>query len=360
MKMTILNIAYPFSLVSADSVGGAEQVLVSIDEALVEAGHQSIVVAAQGSRVRGTLLESCALGRPLTSETRLEQHRLHRATIQEALRRFDVDLIHLHGVDFYEYLPETSLPVLATLHLPPDWYPDSVWTLDAPNLWLHCVSLAQHERCPHRANLLAPIQNGVRVPPATSSARRGNYALTLGRICPEKGFHLAMDAAKLTGLPLGLGGEVFPYETHLRYFENEIRPREDRRRRFLGPLNALQKYRFLKRARCLLIPSLVPETSSLAAMEAMACGTPVIAFRLGALPSLIEHGRTGFLVDSVPEMAQAILNADQIDPNVCHSRAKEFFSRERMTDQYLKRYAGIIAFQSNRRRTGPLEPVGAG
>ena len=357
MSITILNIAYPFSPVSRDSVGGAEQVLASLDEALAAEGYHSVVVAAQGSTVRGTLLESCRLGPPLTNEHRLDQHRVHRDTIQEALRQFPIDLIHLHGIDFYEYLPDTDLPILATLHLPPDWYPECVWNRSAPNLWLHCVSLSQHEQCPAHANLLAPIQNGVPIPHFQPSQRRGNYVLSLGRICPEKGFHLALEAAATANVPLGLGGEVFPYPTHLDYFESQIRPRLDRHRRYLGPLDAHQKFNLLKRARALLVPSRVPETSSLVTMEAMACGTPVIAFRFGALPTLVEDGVTGFLVDSPAEMARAIHHADQISPAACHARAREFFSRERMTEQYLKRYAALITSQHTRPRERRLEPA---
>ena len=101
-----------------------------------------------------------------------------------------------------------------------------------------------------------------------------------------------------------------------------------------------RKRRLLAAARCLLIPSLVPETSSLVAMEAMACGTPVIAFPSGALPEIVEHGRTGFIVDGPKEMAAAIRHAGRIDPEVCRQTARERFSADRMLRDYFAIYRG--------------------
>ena len=115
-------------------------------------------------------------------------------------------------------------------------------------------------------------------------------------------------------------------------------PRLDRRRRYLGPVGFIRKRRLLAAARCLLVPSLVAETSSLVAMEAAACGTPVIAFRSGALPEVVEDGRTGFLVDDVDGMAEAIRRVDRIDPAACREAARRRFSNRRMAAAYLDRY----------------------
>src|SRR5689334_2411765 len=114
--------------------------------------------------------------------------------------------------------------------------------------------------------------------------------------------------------------------------------RLDRQRKFHGSVGMEQKRRLLTGARCLLAPSLVAETSSLVAMEALACGTPVVAFPAGALPEIVEHGRTGFIVENAHEMAQAIHLARAIDPRVCRRAARERFSAHRMTADYLARY----------------------
>ena len=107
--------------------------------------------------------------------------------------------------------------------------------------------------------------------------------------------------------------------------------------------------RWLGHARCLLVPSQTPETSSLVAMEALACGTPVIAFRAGALAEIVEHGRTGFLVDSTEQMADAILRADSIDPIECRRVAVDRFSADTMTARYLARYQRMVAARRSAR-----------
>jgi glycosyltransferase involved in cell wall biosynthesis len=177
---------------------------------------------------------------------------------------------------------------------------------------------------------------------AARHGRRG-FALTLGRICPEKGQDLALQAAHAAGVPLLLAGEAFPYPAHLAYFDDRVRPLLDGRRRFIGPVGFTRKRRLLSAARCLLAPSLAPETSSLVAMEALACGTPVIAFPSGALPEVVEDGRTGFLVDGVVAMAAAIRKVDTIDRELCRQTAAERFSARRMTDAYLTLYERLAA-----------------
>jgi glycosyltransferase involved in cell wall biosynthesis len=248
----------------------------------------------------------------------------------------------MHGVDFHHYLPPAGVPVLATLHLPIDWYPAHALDPARPDTWFNCVSVTQHGNAPRLSNLLPPIENGVALQLFARHAKRG-FALMLGRICPEKGVHIAIDAAKRADVTLLIGGEVFAYEDHRRYFEEEIRPRLDARRRFLGPVGLDRKRRLLAAARCLLIPSLAEETSSLVAREALAAGTPVVAFDRGALCEAIEHGRTGYLVRDVAEMAEAIPRVEMIDPDTCRLVAQQRFSSQRMVEQYLALYHRLAA-----------------
>ena len=134
---------------------------------------------------------------------------------------------------------------------------------------------------------------------------------------------------------------MYPYEAHRRYFEEEVRPRLDGWRRFVGPVGFARKRRLLTAARCLLIPSLAAETSSLVAREAAACGTAVVAFPKGALRDAVEHSRTGFLADGVEAMAAAIPACATIDPAVCRAVARDRFSDARMTTAYLALYARL-------------------
>ena len=338
MRLTVLSVAYPFAPVGPDATGGAEQILTALDAALVRAGHRSIVVACAGSTTQGTLIETRRWQDEITDDVRRHAWREHRQAFAHAVSCHHVDLVHMHGVDFYEYMPDGDVPTLATLHLPPTWYPPEIFNFHELNRFIHCVSQSQARDCPAGARMLPPIQNGIDVDRLTIHLRKREFAIALGRICPEKGFHLAIEAAKLAGLPLLLAGKVFPYTAHIDYFENEIRPRLDRSRRFIGPIGLRMKRRLLTQARCLLVPSLVPETSSLMTMEALACGTPVIAFRSGALPELICEGRTGFVVNDVEEMAAALARIDTLDPETCRQTARQRFSATRMVRDYFNVY----------------------
>jgi glycosyltransferase involved in cell wall biosynthesis len=338
MCLTVLSIAYPLAPVGPDAVGGAEQMLWRLDEALVRAGHRSIVIACEGSRAAGTLVPVPLPKGTLGEVARADAHAAVRGAVAHALNRWPVDVVHMHGIDFHAYLPPPATPVLATLHLPPSWYPVSVFETRRPGLWLNCVSRTQHQACPPSSRLVPPIENGVPVGELQVRHAKRRFALVLGRICPEKGIHLAIEAARRAQIPLLIAGEVFPYEAHRRYFEAEIAPRLDAQRRFIGPVGFTRKRRLLTAARCLLVPSLAEETSSLVAREAAACGTPVIAFPNGALAETVEHGLTGFLVPDTGAMADAIAESGAIEPDTCRKTARERFSLERMTAQYLSVY----------------------
>jgi glycosyltransferase involved in cell wall biosynthesis len=177
------------------------------------------------------------------------------------------------------------------------------------------------------------------------------FALMLGRVCPEKGLHIAIDAAKLADIPLIVAGELFPYAEHERYFEEQVRPRLDAKRRFIGPIGFARKRRLLTAAGCLLVPSLVDETSSLVAREAAACGTPVIAFPRGALPETIEDGRTGFLVEDTEQMAEAIGRAPSLSSALCRQVARQRFSLDDMVSRYFGVYELLTSLQRRERRS---------
>jgi len=339
MMLTVLSVAYPFAPVRPDTAGGAEHVLAMLDEALVRAGHQSLVVACEGSRAAGTLIATPRIRGPLDECARAEGRRRHRAAILQALALFPVDIVHMHGQDFDAYLPPEGPPVLVTLHVPREWYAPNAFATARPRTWFQCVSATQRRAWPADARMLPEIENGVPVDELGACPRRkAGFALALGRIAPEKGFHLAADAAALAGIPLVIAGEVYPYPEHEAYFRERIQPRLNGHCRFAGPAGFEQKRLLLGAARCLLAPSQVPETSSLVAMEALACGTPVIAWPAGALAEIVEHGRTGYLVRSVEEMAEAIRAAGAIDPEVCRQTARARFSAARTIERYFELY----------------------
>ena len=336
--LTVLSVAYPFAPVGPDAVGGAEQVLSRLDFALEGAGHRSIVVACRGSQTAGALIATTRLRGPIDDAARRRMHCETRGAVEEVLRHCPVDVVHMHGLDFFAYLPPAEVPVLTTLHVPRSWYDADLLGITRPGLFMHCVSGSQRRTYPADAGLLPDIPNGVPDEFFLARHAKRRFAMTLGRICPEKGFHTAMDAARRAGSALLVAGQTFPYEDHRRYFESEILPRLDGLRRFIGPVGMRRKRRLLAAARCLLLPSIAMETSSLVTMEALACGTPVVAFPSGALPELIDHGRTGFLVTSEREMAEAIHAADALDPEVCRETARRRFGMDAMVSRYFDVY----------------------
>jgi glycosyltransferase involved in cell wall biosynthesis len=343
MSLTVLQVAYPLAPVSRDAVGGAEQIVSLLDRAVVASGHRSVVVACSGSAVDGILHSNgCDPNQDLDDDLRRRAQEAQEVAIAAALRRWPVDLIHMHGIDFDAYLPDSNIPVLVTLHLPLSWYAAEALLPRGRHIYFNCVSRSQQSGSPVGTMLLPPIENGVPVAELGWRRRSGSFALALGRLCPEKGFHLAIEVCRRAEIDLIIAGRIFNYPEHQQYFRQQLAPRLDGRRRYIGPVDHREKQRLLATARCLLVPSLAPETSSLAAMEALACGTPVIAFGAGALTEIVEHERTGFLVNDAGAMAAAIKTVDAIDPEACRAAARRRFSAARMTAQYLYRYRELL------------------
>lgn len=347
MSLTVLSVAFPFAPVGPRCVGGAEQVLTELDRALVASGHTSIVIACEGSQPAGRLLPvPCPAAQPLDAaaiaacRTRVQQ------AIDYALAAYPVDLVHMHGLDFHAYSLPASVPVLVTLHLPIEWYPNAAWTR-FPRYRFCCVSASQRRTCPP-ALPACVIENGVPLPPIPADSPRRNYALVLGRICPEKNQHEALEAGTRAGLPVWLAGQVFPWREHQEYFRRKIEPllaeqTNGPRHRFLGPLGPDERTRLLAGARCLLHPTRAPETSSLAAMEALAAGTPVIAYPSGALCEIVDDGLTGFLARDVHQMAAAIARVPALSSQACHSAAERRFDSRRMVSAYFDLYRSLAA-----------------
>ncbi len=337
-RLTILSVGFPSLPVGRDSGGGAEQILYLLEKGIVNAGHRSIVIAAKGSEVSGDLVATPAANSELTGAARAEAQQTHASAIENVLARESIDLIHFHGLDFDAYRPARRLPMLATLHLPVDLYPVSALN---GAVQLSCVSRNQANSLPC-GTVYSIVENGIDIGQyALGSGKRG-HLLWLGRICPEKGVHIALSVAHRMDLPLVVAGPVHPFHDHQIYFTENVRPLLDHKRCYVGPVGIQRKARLLSDAICLLVPSVIAETSSLVAMEAIASGTPVVAYRSGALPEIVEHGVTGFIVDSEEEMARAVDNSVGLSSYVCRTRALERFDCRRMIAGYLELYPRVI------------------
>lgn len=353
--MKVLQVAYALAPVGADAVGGAEQVLAAIDRAVVGARFTSVVVALEGSRCAGTLIAVPRPGGAFDERAQRLARERAREAVAAAIAAERIDVVHLHGVDFDAVLPPPGPPALVTLHLPRSWYSDAALRPRRPLTFFNCVSHAQQRTFAGLPGLLPVIPNGVPVDAFRFRRRKAPFALALGRVSPEKGLHVAIDAAREAGVPIVVAGRVFPYPDHQRYFEREIAPRLGPWARFVGPAGLARKRRLLAAARCVVVPSLAPESSSLVAMEALASGTPVVAFASGALPEAVEEGRTGFLVGTVAEMARAIRDVGRISPEACKRAAEARFTAVAMTSRYVDVYRELMG----QRIAGARAPAGA-
>jgi glycosyltransferase involved in cell wall biosynthesis len=338
--LSVVNVAYPFAPVDDDPIGGAEQIVAALDRALVTYGHRSTVVGHGASRPKGRLIPVWH-GGTIDGAAKSRVRAAHRAALAACVDEEQADIVHMHGVDYLDY-PADGVAVIVTFHLRLDRYsPQALAGGSRRSIIRVCVSRTQRAAAPDLD--IHVIENGVALERFSPRSAKRDFVLMLGRICMEKGFDAGLRAARHAGISTRVGGAIFPYPEHQRYFREQIAPLLDDARQFLGPVTGKPKRQLLGSARCLLIPSRVDETSSLVAMEALASGTPVIAFRRGALPEIIDDGCTGFIVDSEAEMADAIAAVSTLRRDDCRAAAETRFSARTMTRRYVELYEQAVA-----------------
>jgi len=179
MKLVVLNVAYPFAPVGPAALDGAEQLLTRLDGALSRSGHESFVMACEGSVTEGILLATPKPSDFPDAAERRHIHEQYRFTLQTFVEKWPIDLIHMHGPDFYEYLPFPGVPVLATLHQPAAEYPETIFHLDRPQTYLQCAHAAQRSQCPPCPYLLPEVEE---VPDPQACELHGSRLLDAGAI----------------------------------------------------------------------------------------------------------------------------------------------------------------------------------
>jgi glycosyltransferase involved in cell wall biosynthesis len=346
--LRVLFTAYPLLPVSEESCGGAEQVLTSLEAELARRGHQTVVAACGGSRVTGALLPT---GTAPSEWDRLEEREAEHTrrmlgylTASESSAD-NLSVLHDHSGGFWRHASAARVPVLATLHLPRGFYREE-WLRDCgANVFFNCVSDSQRRSFADIPRVIGTVRNGIDLSRFPFRERKQDYLLWMGRLCEEKGAHIAIRLARAVGMKLVIAGGIYPFSYHHRYFDREIKPHIGAGMDgvvFVDTPGRNEKLELLSGARALLVSSLVDETSSLVAMEAMACGTPVVAFRRGALPEVVLDGLAGLLATNEAGMAEATRQVDCIDPRKCREHAEANFSAERMADEYLALYRELL------------------
>jgi glycosyltransferase involved in cell wall biosynthesis len=211
--------------------------------------------------------------------------------------------------------------------------------------WYNTISNSMKMLLPPKERFAGTIYNAIDVASYPfNSGKRDGYLLFLSRMSPEKGPHLAIEVARRLGMPLVLAGNV--NDVDQEYFCTQVQPHLDGSLvRYVGEADYKGKRELLSRAYCLLAPITWPEPFGLFMVEAMACGTPVLAFNRGSAPEVVQHGVTGFVVDTLEEMVEAAHQVDRLDPRACRQYTECHFNVHRMVDDYEVAYRGIMAIE---------------
>jgi glycosyltransferase involved in cell wall biosynthesis len=340
--MRIAQIAPLNERVPPKRYGGTERIVSYLTEELVRQGHDVTLFASGDSQTAAKLVRCCDIALRLNPSVR-EPLLYHVIMLEEVRQRIDqFDVLHFH-IDILHapLVRDIADRTLTTLH----------GRLDLPDLApfyaafpeLPLVSISENQRrYLHHANWVDTVHHGLPsdLLPFRAYAA-GGYLAFLGRIAPEKGPERAIEIAARTGMPLKIAAKVDRADQ--AYWEEKIRPmvRAHSNVEFIGEIDERDKAGFLGDAAALLFPIDWPEPFGLVMIEAMACGTPVIAFRRGSVPEVVEEGISGFIVDTMEEAAAAVRQLANVDRAKVRSEFERRFMVERMARAYVEVYRAL-------------------
>jgi len=353
--MRIAQIAPLTEAIPPELYGGTERVVSWLTEELVALGHEVTLFASGNSRTSAKLEAMWPRALRLDDTVR-DPMALHIAMLERVRRlaaKFDVLHFHLDYLPFSVFSRQAT-PFITTMHGRLD-LPEHQTVFNAFGS-VPVISISDMQRKPvPQARWMKTIYHGLPADLLAPAKAKPGYLAFLGRIAPEKSVDRAIRIAVEAGLPLKIAAKVDRVDRD--YFERDIRPLLDLPGiEYIGEIDDAQKSAFLGGAMALLMPIDWPEPFGLVMIEAMACGTPVIAFRSGSVPEVVEHGVTGLIVDSEAAAVAAIRNelAHLSRPRI-RARFDERFTARRMAEEYLEIYRGLIA--GNRRRRPRLQTV---
>jgi glycosyltransferase involved in cell wall biosynthesis len=348
--MRIAQVAPLFESVPPKYYGGTERVVSYLTEELVQQGHEVTLFASGDSVTKAHLVSACRRSLRLDKHC-VDQFAHHILMLEHVFQRAaEFDIVHFH-VDYLHFPFSRRQPItdVTTLH----------GRLDIPDLVplyrefrdMPVVSISNAQRAPLPwANWQATIYHGIPADMYRFREEPGRYLAFLGRISPEKRVDRAIEIAKRVQIPLKIAAKVDRVDK--RYFKSHIEPLlGDPLVELVGEIGEGKKDEFLGNAYALLLPIDWPEPFGLVMIEAMACGTPVIAFHDGAVPEVIDEGRTGFIVKELEDAVEAVRRIPELSRKRCRQVFEQRFTATRMAHDYIRAYQRLI----NRRQHEALE-----
>jgi len=337
--MRIAQIAPLWIPIPPYTYGGTELVISWLCDELVRRGHEITLFATEDSKTSAKLVPIWP--KSLWRAKLRSPHAAYTLLYEKLLSLQDkFDIIHDH-CEFYTtaYTRFLKPPVITTLHHPLTEETIILYKKFS-NINFVAISKNQKKSGPGM-NIVRTIYHGLPIDKYQFNPNPKNYLFWLSKIQPDKGIAEAIDIAKLSNENLIISGNILP--EYGDYFNFRIKPLIDGKKiQFVGASNFDKKIELFKNAKAFIFPVKRPEPFGLVVIEAMACGTPVIAFKVGSMPELIEDGKTGFLVNSVEEACQALKKIDKISRNDCREHIKKNFNLKRMVNRYEKLYKKIL------------------
>jgi glycosyltransferase involved in cell wall biosynthesis len=339
-KLRIGMLAPPWYQLPPSGYGGIESIVYWLVEGLVARGHDVTVISAgedrTAARSRRTYDDppSARLGQALPEV-------LHAAMASRHLDEMDLDVVHDHSLAGPLTASERRAATVVTTHGPVEDELGALYASLGPGTGLVAISDFQREHAPHLP-WAGMVHNAIPVDDYPMRAEKEDFCLFLGRVNPEKAPDLAIRVARQAGLPIVLAAKCNEPEEKA-YFDERVRPLLGRDAEWFGQANNQEKQDLLARARCLVFPIQWNEPFGIVMVEAMACGTPVVALRRGSVPEVVVDGVTGFVRDGLDELAEAVGRAGELDPAACRRHVAERFDVPVMVAGYEAVYRRVAA-----------------
>ena len=344
--LRIALVAPPYFEIPPAAYGGIETVVADLTDALVDSGHHVTLIGAGENHTKANYIR--AWDRIIPERLGDTYAEVSNAVVTRNVIRDmvgHIDVVHDHSLSGplnAEIYARWGLPTVVTMH----------GTAQDQNLRtyyggmgssVHMVAISGRQRAlAPEFNWVGTVHNAINVNRWPYHEKKQDYALFLGRFSPDKGAAIALDAAHEVGLPLVLAGKC-QEELEKDYLEHEVKPRLLPQDTLFGVADSREKRILLANAQCLLFPVQWEEPFGMVMIEAMACGTPVVALRAGSVPEVIVDGVTGFICEAPSELPAALNTVGELDPAACRNHVARNFSEAKLADGYATAYRVAIA-----------------